>query len=62
MLIDFPVRVPNADGRLLPGMLLALLLGTFKEPTRKGLSGHGGALPLREVAAHVGALPLVGPK
>lgn len=38
-----------------PGMFLALLLGTFKEPIRKGLSGHGGALPLRTVAAHIGA-------
>lgn len=38
-----------------PGMFLALLLWTFKEPTRKGLSGHGGALPLRDVAGHISA-------
>lgn len=37
----------------IPGMFLALLLGTFKEPIRKGTSGAGGALPIKEVAAHV---------
>ncbi len=37
----------------LPGMLLTALLWTFKEPVRKGISGAGGALPVREVANHV---------
>jgi MFS family permease len=37
----------------LPGLLLVLLLWTFKEPTRKGVTGKGGAIPVREVAAHV---------
>jgi len=37
----------------LPGLLLALLLTTIKEPVRKGTTGHGGSLPLADVAAHV---------
>ena len=37
----------------LPGLLLALLLATIKEPVRKGITGAGGSLPVAEVAAHV---------
>jgi len=36
-----------------PGMALALLLWSFKEPSRKGTTGAGGALPLSDVATHV---------
>ena len=37
----------------LPGVLLTFLLLTFKEPVRKGLTGLGGAVPVREVVKHV---------
>jgi MFS family permease len=37
----------------LPGVLLTGLLWTFKEPKRKGVTGAGGAVPIREVVSHV---------
>jgi MFS family permease len=37
----------------LPGVLLTLLMWTFKEPTRKGLTGPAGAVPVKDVVAHV---------
>lgn len=36
-----------------PGMILTILMWTFKEPSRKDTAGTGEALPIREVAAHV---------
>lgn len=37
----------------IPGMIMTVLLWTFKEPSRKGVTGTGKALPVKEVAAHV---------
>jgi len=37
----------------LPGVLLTFFLWTFKEPIRKGTTGTGGALPVREITTHV---------
>ncbi|MCJ9428290.1 spinster family MFS transporter [Kordiimonas marina] len=37
----------------LPGILLALLIGTIKEPSRKGMVGAAKAVPVSEVARHM---------
>ena len=37
----------------IPGMIMTLLMWTFKEPSRKGATGTGEALPLSEVATYV---------
>lgn len=37
----------------LPGVALAALLGTFKEPVRKGTTAGGASIPVKEVVAHV---------
>jgi MFS family permease len=37
----------------LPGMLLALLLYTIREPVRRGLARHASALPAKEVFAYI---------
>lgn len=37
----------------IPGMIMTILMWSFKEPTRKGTTGAGEALPLKEVASYV---------
>lgn len=37
----------------MPGVLLTVLLWTFKEPERKGLTGDKSAVPVRDVIQHV---------
>ncbi|MBO6506293.1 MAG: MFS transporter [Kordiimonadaceae bacterium] len=37
----------------IPGMIMTILMWSFKEPTRKGTTGTGDALPLSEVGRYV---------